>query len=68
MSLKFLHQVIIFAGFTVSLVFAFWCFTSPDAAGSTDYFIAGVVSIFVALGFIGYEFYFLKKTRRLIIH
>ncbi len=68
MSIKALHQVIIFAGFTISLIFAYWCFTSPDAAGSTGYFIAGIASIFVALGFVAYEFHFLKKTRRLIIH
>jgi hypothetical protein len=68
MSLKFLHQVIIFAGVSISLVFAGWCFFSPDAAGDTGYFIAGIVSIFVAIALVGYEFYFLKKTRRLIIH
>jgi len=68
MSLKTLHQVIIFAGFIISLIFAGWCFTSPDAAGSTGYFIAGIVAILVAIAFVGYEFHFLKKTRRLIIH
>ncbi|MCE0496543.1 MAG: hypothetical protein LV481_01165 [Methylacidiphilales bacterium] len=68
MSLKTLHQVIIFAGITISLIFAFWCFTSPDAAGSTGYFIAGIASVFAAFALVGYEFYFLKKTRRLIIH
>jgi uncharacterized RDD family membrane protein YckC len=67
MSLKTLHQVIIFAGMTISLIFAFWCFTSPDAA-SIGYLIAGVFSIFAALGFVAYEIHFLKKTRRLIIH
>ena len=68
MSLKTLHQIIIFAGITISLIFAFWCFTSPDAAGSTGYFIAGIACIFIAFALVGYEFYFLKKTRRLIIH
>ena len=68
MSLKTLHQVIIFAGITISLIFAFWCFTSPDAAGSTGYFIAGIGSVFAAFALVGYEFYFLKKTRRLSIH
>ncbi|MCE0523065.1 MAG: hypothetical protein LV480_09160 [Methylacidiphilales bacterium] len=68
MSLKFLHQVIIFAGVTISLVFAWWCFTSPDNAGDTRYIIAGIASILVALGLVGYEIHFLKKTRRLIIH
>jgi uncharacterized membrane protein len=68
MSLKTLHQIIIFAGMAISLIFAYWCFTSPDAVGSTGYFIAGIASVFVALGFIGYEIHFLKKTRRLIIH
>jgi hypothetical protein len=68
MSLKTLHQIIIFAGITISLIFALWCFTSPDAAGSTGYFIAGIVSILTAFALVGYEFYFLKKTRRLILH
>lgn len=67
MSLKFLHQVIIFAGIAISLIFAWWCFTSPEGRGDTRYFIAGIASIFAALGLVGYEIYFLKKTRRLII-
>ena len=68
MSLKTLHQIIIFAGITISLIFAFWCFTSPDAAGSTGYLITGIACIFIAFALVGYEFYFRKKTRRLIIH
>jgi hypothetical protein len=67
MSLKTLHQVIIFAAMSISLIFAFWCFTSPDAVGS-GYPIAGVISIFIAIGLVGYEVHFLKKTKRLIIH
>jgi hypothetical protein len=67
MSLKFLHQVIIFAGMSISLIFAWWCFTSPDAAGSTGYFIAGIGAILAAFALVGYEIYFLKKTRRLIL-
>jgi hypothetical protein len=67
MSLKSVHQIIIAAGFFISLYFAGWCFLSADADG-TGYKIAGVVSAFVALGFVGYEIHFLKKTRRLIIH
>ena len=67
MSLKALHQVIIFAAMSISLVFAFWCFASSDAAGDIRYTIAGVCSILAAIGFVGYEIHFLKKTRRLII-
>ncbi len=67
MSLKFLHQVIIFAAMSISLFFAYWCFTSPDAAG-IGYTIAGVVAILIAISLVGYEVHFLKKTRRLILH
>jgi len=66
MSLKFFHQVIIFAGVGISLLFAFWCFTSPDAEG-IGYTITGVVCIFLAIALVAYEIHFLKKTRRLII-
>ncbi len=68
MSLKTLHQIIIFAGMTISLIFAYWCFTSPTAAGSNGYFIAGIGAVFAAVGFVAYEVHFLKKTKRLIIH
>jgi hypothetical protein len=68
MSLKALHQVIIFAAITISLVFAAWCFFSPDAASSRLYLVAGVVCIFAAIGLVGYEIHFLKKTRNLIIN
>jgi len=67
MSLKFVHQIIIFAGFSISLIFALFCFTDPSTAGDARYIIAGIGSIFAALALVGYEFYFLKKTRRLII-
>ena len=39
MSLKLVHQVIIFAGITISLVFAAWCFTDPGVAGDPHYVI-----------------------------
>lgn len=67
MSLKFVHQIIIFAGIAISLIFAWWCFTDPSVVGNTRFFIAGIASIFAALALVGYEFYFLKKTRRLIL-
>lgn len=67
MSLKTLHQVIIFAAITIAAIFAYWCFTSPDAVGSGGYLLAGIVSILAIFGLIGYEVYFLRKTRRLIV-
>jgi uncharacterized membrane protein HdeD (DUF308 family) len=67
MSLKFVHQIIIFAGIGISLIFAWFCFFDPSTAGSVLYTIAGVGSIFAAIGLVCYEFYFLKKTKRLII-
>jgi hypothetical protein len=68
MSLKFLHQVIIFAAMSISLVFAFWCITSSDAAGEIPWHIAvGIFFVFVAISLVGYEIHFLKRTRRLII-
>ena len=67
MSLRFFHQVIVFAAIAVFLTFGVWCFFSPDVAGNPYYIIAGIVSGFVVLGLIGYEVYFLRKTRRLIL-
>jgi hypothetical protein len=67
MSLKFVHQIIIFAGISISLIFAWFCFTDPSATGDIWYLVAGIGSIFAALALVGYEVYFLKKTRRLII-
>ncbi len=61
MSLKFLHQVIIFAAMAVALFFAGWCFTSPDGAGDIRYLIAGITSIGIAMALVGYEIHFLKK-------
>jgi uncharacterized membrane protein len=65
-SLKALHQVIIFAAMTISLVFAAWCFFSSDAVG-IGYLITGIACVFIAIGLVGYEIHFLKRTRRLII-
>jgi hypothetical protein len=67
MSLKFVHQIIIFAGISISLIFAWFCFTDPSTAGNGWYIVAGIGSLFAALALVGYEFYFLKKTKRLII-
>jgi hypothetical protein len=67
MSLKFVHQIIIFAGITISLIFAIWCFTAPEAVGNHCYFAAGIGAIFAALALVGYEVHFLKKTRKLYL-
>jgi hypothetical protein len=67
MSLKFVHQVIIFAAIGISLVFGYWCFTDPSVAGDWRYRIAGVLAGLAVLGLIAYEIYFLRKTRRLIL-
>jgi hypothetical protein len=67
MSLKFVHQVIIFAAIAISLVFGYWCFTDPTTQGDPRFMIAGVCSGVAVLALIAYEIYFLRKTRRLII-
>jgi hypothetical protein len=67
MSLKTLHQVIIFAGITIALVFAWFCFTDPSTAGNRWYTVGGIGSIGAAFGLVAYEIHFLKKTRRLIL-
>ena len=67
MSLKFVHQVIIFAGITISLVFAFFCFTDSSTAGNIVFTLAGIGAILAAIALVGYEIHFLKKTRRLIL-
>ena len=68
MSLRFLHQVIIFAAVAVSLVFACWCFFDPSVAGNLPYTVAGVACIGVAIGLVFYEIHFLKRTKKIIIH
>ena len=67
MSLKFVHQIIIFAGISVSLIFAWFCFFDASTAGSLIYKLAGVGAIFAAMGLVGYEVHFLRKTRRLVL-
>jgi len=68
MSIKFLHQVIIFAAMSVALLFAGWCFFDPSVAGSPPYVIAGIACVLVAIGLVFYEIHFLKRTRKIIIH
>jgi hypothetical protein len=65
MSLKFLHQVIIFAAMSVSLLFAGWCFLSGEGP---VYFVVGGACVLLAIGLVFYEIHFLKRTRKLIIH
>ncbi len=67
MSLKTLHQVIIFAGVSIALVFAGFCFFDDTTAGQVWFKVAGVGSVLAAFGLVGYEILFLKKTRRLIL-
>ena len=67
MSLKFFHQVIIFAAIAISVVFGYWCFTDPTIAGSPWGIAGGILSAVAVVGLICYEIYFLRKTRRLII-
>ena len=67
MSLKFVHQIIIFAGISISLIFAWFCFTDPSTKGNISYLVAGIGSIGAAVALVGYEIHFLKKTRKLIL-
>jgi len=67
MSLKTIHQVIIFAGIAISLIFTAFCFLDPDASGNRWFLLAGVGGILAAIGLVGYEIHFLKKTRRLVL-
>jgi hypothetical protein len=67
MSLKTLHQVIIFAGIAISLVFSAFCFLDQSVKGELVYIIAGIGGILAAFGLVGYEIFFLRKTRRLIL-
>jgi len=68
MSIRFLHQIIIFAAMTVALVFAGWCFFDPSVAGNLPYTLAGIVCVAIAIGLVFYEIHFLKRTRKIIIH
>jgi hypothetical protein len=67
MSLKTLHQVIIFAGIAISLIFAAFCFLDPSVAGDLRYILAGIGGVLAAVGLVGYEIHFLRKTRRLVL-
>ena len=68
MSIKTLHQVIIFAAMAVALLFAGWCFTDPGVAGDPRFMAAGGACVLVAVGLVFYEIHFLKRTRKIIIH
>jgi hypothetical protein len=68
MSIRFVHQVIIFAAMTIALVFAGWCFFDPSVAGNLPYTLAGIVCVAIAIGLVFYEIHFLKRTRKIIIH
>jgi hypothetical protein len=67
MSLKTLHQVIIFAGIAISLIFAAFCFFDPSTVGDIRFIFGGVGAVLAAIGLVGYEIHFLKKTRRLVL-
>jgi len=67
MSLKTVHQIIIFAGISISLVFAWFCFFDSSTSGDIRFILAGVGGIAAAIALVGYEIHFLKKTRRLIL-
>jgi len=68
MSIRTLHQVIIFAAMTFALVFAGWCFFDPSVSGHVLYTVAGIACVGVAIGLVFYEIHFLKRTRKIIIH
>jgi hypothetical protein len=67
MSLKTIHQVIIFAGITISLIFSGFCFLDPSTTGNKWFIVGGIGGILAAIALVGYEIHFLKKTRRLVL-
>ncbi len=68
MSIRFVHQIIIFAAMAVALVFAGWCFFDPSVAGNLPYTLAGAACVLIAIGLVFYEIHFLKRTRKIILH
>jgi hypothetical protein len=67
MSLKFVHQIIIFAAIGISLVVGYWSFTDSSVAGDWRFKVLGGCAGLAVLALIAYEIHFLKKTRRLIV-
>jgi hypothetical protein len=66
MSLKAFHLVFISAASLLAFGFGAWLlreYGAPDGRGSDLAF--GLASLAVGLGLIGYEVYFLRKTRKL---
>jgi hypothetical protein len=66
MSLKTFHLVFVTAAEVLAVGFAIWAFRNYRAtAGSNSELILGLGSVAVAVALAVYEWYFLKKTKRL---
>lgn len=63
MSLKYFHLVFIFLSTIFTLGFAFWCFNQGD----TKWMVVGIGSALAGLALPVYGWFFLKKTKKLIL-
>jgi hypothetical protein len=64
MSLKAFHVVFVTASALLAFGFAAWCFGAAPEPG-TGRLLAGALSVLAGFGLVGYEAWFLKKTRGL---
>ena len=63
MSLKYFHIVFIVLSTLLTLGFAYWCLTE----GGATWTVVGIASAVIGLGLPVYGWYFLKKTKKLIL-
>jgi hypothetical protein len=65
MSLKSFHVVFITASVLLALTLAAWCFGAIGAGGVPRTTAGGIAAIAAAMALVGYEAWFLRKSRTL---
>jgi hypothetical protein len=63
MSLKGFHVVFITASVLLAFGFAAWCLVAEPHPVGTGRLLAGIASIVIGAGLVGYELWFLRKMR-----
>ncbi len=66
MSLRTIHVIFITCSIILFLGFSYWTFNFAYKHSYHSYYIASVVSCISAIALLGYGYWFIKKTKKLV--
>ena len=65
MNLRWFHALLILLSAALAVLFGFWCLALHRRVDGVESLLAAVAAFVVSFGLVGYDSWFLRKTRSL---